>query len=158
MTNTKISKDFIKWLLFIPLSISIYFFTKLCINFSFLFINKTFVETISLSRGLGEYFIAGSIFILFRESTATGLAIYSGVYLAPKKKKSVYFFFLIVYIFFLIILSFLIGVSLFVGDFQIEEYIRIVVEILAHIIGFSIAGIQIWKELRTNASSKNLQT
>jgi len=158
MNNIIKSNDFKKWIFFIPLSIFIFIFSKFCINFPFYIINKPFIETINLNRGFGGYLISGTIFVLFRESIAIGLAIYSGVYLVPKKKKTVFIFFLAVYIFLIIILSFFIGISVFIANYSFEEYFRIIIEIIAHIIGFSIAGYLIWKEEKSNSIENNSLT
>jgi len=121
MNNIIKSNDFKKWIFFIPLSIFIFIFSKFCINFPFYIINKPFIETINLNRGFGGYLISGTIFVLFRESIAIGLAIYSGVYLVPKKKKTVFIFFLAVYIFLIIILSFFIGISVLLQTIHLKN-------------------------------------
>jgi hypothetical protein len=140
------NKITLRWIFFIPLSIAMLFLSKFFINLTFFFISKPFVDAINLNKGFGGYLILGPLFVLFRDTIASGIAIYSGVYLAPKKKKAVFLFFLIVYLLSLILISFSLGLTFYKSSWVFEDYLRIIIEIIAHIIGFLIAGIQIWKE------------
>jgi hypothetical protein len=138
----------LRWTFFIPLAVGIYLVSKICFSWTFYFISSKVMEDITSASDYGGHYILGPLFRFIGEGFAVGFAVYSGVYLAPKQKKIVYFIFVGIWILFMLFASFMIGLTYFKIEWTGEKLFRTLTEIVAQIVGFIVAGIFIWKEIK----------
>jgi len=142
------TKQILRWIFFIPLAIGIYFVSKICLTWTFYFISSKVMDEISSTADYSGHYLLGPVFSFIREGISVGFGVYSGVYLAPKNKKTVYFLFVIIWVLFLLYASFVIGLTYFKADWTTEKIFRSVVELVAQLVAFIITGIYIWKEIK----------
>jgi len=138
----------LKWIFFIPLTIGIYLVSKICLTWTFYFISSRVMNDISSASDYGGHYILGPLFGFIGEGLSVGFGVYSGVYLVPTKKKAVFFVFVIIWVLFMLFASFLIGLTYFKIEWTSEKIFRSVTEIIAQMVGFIIAGVYIWKEIK----------
>lgn len=147
MTKTKnIIGQILRWIFFIPLALTIYIVSKLCLSWTFSFISYYLVVDIAFADDFGGHNILGPIFIFTREAIAVGFGVYSGVYLAPRQKMIVFAYFIFLWVLFLLFMAILNGLTFFRTEWTIERFLRIAAEIIAQIVGLIVAGVYIWKE------------
>ena len=150
MSTTKfIFGKIIRWIFIIPLAATIYAISKLCLSWTFDYISSNLVKDINSMSDFGGHYILGPIFIFLKEGFAIGFAVYSGVYLAPNHKKSIFFSFIFLWILLLLFISFSLGINYFKFELTNEMIFRNITELVAQLIGFIVAGIYIWKEQKT---------
>jgi uncharacterized membrane protein (DUF485 family) len=136
----------IRWIFFIPLAITIYIVSKICLSWTFYYISSQMVEDINSVDDYGGHYFLGPIFIFIREAFAIGFGVYSGVYLVPRHKIKVYMLFILLWVIFLLLISFAIGLTFFRMEWTSEMLLRNLTEIIAQLVGLVVSGIYIWKE------------
>ncbi len=136
----------LRWIFFVPLAITIYIVSKICLSWTFYFISSQTIEDLNSVDGYGGHYFLGPIFIFITEALAIGFGIYTGIYLVPKLKKKVFVFFILLYAMFLLSVSFAIGITFFKRVWNFEMLLRNLTEIIAQLVGLVVSGIYIWKE------------
>nr|HPG54694.1 hypothetical protein [Smithellaceae bacterium] len=101
-----------------------YIVSKLCLSWTFYFISSNMVEDINSVDDYGGHYFLGPLFVFLREAFAVGFGVYSGVYLAPKHKKTVFTFFIFLWVLFLLLISFAIGLTFFRMEWTTVKLLR----------------------------------
>jgi hypothetical protein len=138
--NQLIIKKILRWLFLFPLAVAINIISVFCLNWIFLVINRSVFKDLYYSDDFRGHYIVGFLFIFLHHSISTGLSVYSGVYLAPNFKKTIFVFFLIIWGLITI------GSNDLQIDAKFETLLRTLTEKIASFIGIVIAGVYIWSE------------
>jgi hypothetical protein len=137
-----------RWVFFIPVAIVIYCIAKLSISWTLYYVNDNVIKDMLKQGDLGGHYLLGTLFLFIRESFAVGFGVYSGVYLAPSNKRTVFLSFLGFWIAYLLIISLIYSLILSEIEIPIERIFSNFTEVVAQLVGFIASGIYIWREFR----------
>jgi len=139
-------KNALRWIGILPVSIVAYVVSKLLSNWSFGYVDPELVRDIDKARDFADHYILGPMFVFQREGTATGIAIYTGVYLAPSYKKVVFFILVGLWVIMLLVASFFIGATVQIYEWTTGAIIRTVLELIAQLVAIIVVGYYLWEE------------
>lgn len=144
--SNELWKNVLRWIGVLPVGILTYILSKLLSNWSFAYVYPDLVRDIDMARDFADHYILGPLFVFLREGTATGIAIYTGVYLAPSYKKVVYFVLVGLWVVILLTAFFLIGATIQTYEWTTGHIIRAVLELIAQLVGIVAVGYHLWEE------------
>lgn len=137
--------NWVKWILFIPIGITIYKLSHTLITFLVYPFYREFVMEIIHSRDFGKYTIMGPLFIFFRELFNVTFATCFGIYFVPKHKKTIFIVISSIWLFIIIVTTTMTLIAYSNNGFTIEKLYRTFTEVASQIIGLVISGLYIWR-------------